>query len=62
MDDAIEPTAIIGPDGTLRTGWERPPEPTPHNPEFDANIWRARHTFVDAYIRDPKAIIRLTGL
>lgn len=32
MSDVIEPTAVIGPDGIPRTGWERP-EPEPYQYE-----------------------------
>jgi hypothetical protein len=27
MSDVIEPTAVINPDGTLATGWEKPTSP-----------------------------------
>lgn len=35
MTDVIEPTAVIGPDGLLQTGWERP-KPFPYESIADA--------------------------
>lgn len=59
--EVIEPTAVIGPDGTLRTGWERPRFTYEYEFITDQVLrFKARSAF-GAALTDPRNICNVSG-